>query len=108
MIPNGWIKQRNQRQVSEESFCLPVFFTSISASNVAAAVGFIPAVAIGVAGVVVNELDQVHHDLIVRKMKPGKRINTFGGPAKWQADLYNETQIINMDWEFEPLRIETP
>lgn len=68
----------------------------------------VPAVAIGVAGIVVN-VDRVHPDLIVRKssvlMKDGMKINIKGGPPSSQVKLTNETQLIDMNPQFEPLRI---
>lgn len=77
-----------------------------------AAVGFVPAVAVGVAGVIVNEIDQVHPSLLAKKfgvfMKPGLTIGVAGGPPASQVDFRNETQIIYMNPEFEPLRIEIP
>lgn len=84
----------------------------LSGAGVVAAVGFVPAVAVSVAGVVVNELDHVHPSLIAKKlgvlMKPGLIINVTGGPPKTQVDVRNETQTIYMNPEFEPLRIEIP
>lgn len=74
--------------------------------------GSIPAVAIGVAGIVVNEIDQVHPNLIARKMnvlmKNGMTINIRGGPPLTQVTVRNETQFILMKPDFNPLEIEVP
>ena len=87
------------------------FCPSFSGTKILTAVGFIPATAIGVAGIVVNEMDRVHPQLIARKtsvlMKPGKQINILGGPGPRQVQVSNWTQNIFEDG-FEPIRIETP
>ena len=78
-------------------------------SGIVAGVGFIPAVAIGVAGIIVNEMDLVDPRLIVRKMSVlmtnRRKVNIVGGPNANFVEVRNETQVIQMDREFEPLKI---
>lgn len=100
----------DEQQKSKVHFNLTTnLMTTFTVLGIGVAVNVVPAMAISIAGIVVNEIDRVHPDLIVRKssvlMKDGMKINIKGGPPERQVKLTNETQLIEMSPQFEPLRI---